>query len=351
MADAVFNRAREGLRVLEDLARFVLDDVDRVEGLKQARHALTEVAGRWPGPSMVCSRDTMGDVGTSVSTEAEGRRRDLQAVAAAAGRRVTEALRSLEELAKVEAPALAGTLEQLRYSIYDLAGHVETSLSAGRAPQWSVCLLLTEDSCQRPWTEVAAAAIDGGVDCIQLREKSLGTAELIRRARHLVDLAGPRNVSVIVNDRVDVALAARADGVHVGVDDMDPADVRSLAGNSLLLGVTVRTPADAETAIARGASYCGIGPMFASPTKPELVPAGPEHLVTMLPALGSVPHLAIGGIDLAGVQQVTRAGGRGVAVCHGICGATDPAEASRALVQAVQAGCLDATSEAVPGHA
>ncbi|MEE2907869.1 MAG: thiamine phosphate synthase [Planctomycetota bacterium] len=353
MADAAFNRAREGLRVLEDLARFVLNDSDRVEELKQARHDLTQAAVSWPGVSMVLSRDTAGDVGTVISTSAERCRQDLRAVASAAGRRATEALRSLEELAKVEAPNLAASFERMRYDLYDIAGGIEMGMPCRLAPRWRLCILLSETRCRRPWMDVAEAAIEGGADCVQLREKSLDTATLLDRARQLVAMARPRGVAVMINDRVDVALASGADGVHVGADDLSVSDVRRIAGSRLLVGATARTPSDIQAAIAEGASTIGIGPMFVSATKPHLDPVGPERLTALLPSLGDVPHLAIGGIDAMNVGRVQAAGGCGVAVCGGICDSDDPAVAAATLLAAIgdPPTSTPPSPEPVHGHA
>ena len=353
MTDAAFNRAREGLRVLEDLARFILDDAHHVEVLKKARHDLTRLAGAWPGLSMILSRDTAGDVGTAISTSAEGVRPDLRSVAAAAGRRATEALRTLEELAKVEAPHLSADLEAMRYAIYDCAGGIETAMPFKQSPDWRLCVLLTESRCLRPWLEVAESAIEGGADCLQLREKSLDTRTLLERARQLVAMAHPRGVSVMINDRLDVAMASGADGVHVGGHDLPITEVRRIAGNDLLVGATARTAQAIETAILEGASSIGIGPMYGSSTKPELEPVGPGRLEQLIDVLGDCPHLAIGGIDITNVSRIRAAGGRGIAVCGGICDAEDPTAATSALAAAMMEPSEHQADEsnAVNGHA
>jgi thiamine-phosphate pyrophosphorylase len=285
---------------------------------------------------MESARDTAGDVGTSISTSSEGRRQDLQAIASAAGHRATEAVRTLEELAKLESPRLAPGLESIRYGLYDLTALVEQKLPARSWPQWKVCVLLTESLCRHDWLEVAEAAIAGGADCIQLREKNMSTNELVARSTRLVNLARPHGVAVIVNDRVDVALAAEADGVHVGQDDLSVAQVRSMAGSRLLVGATVRTSEDIEHACHDGATYCGIGPMYPSSTKPDLVAAGLTRLRELLPELGPLPHLAIGGIDHTNVAEVIAAGGRGVAVCGAVCGSENPRAATERILEAVQ---------------
>ncbi len=335
MADAAFNRAREGLRVLEDLARFILDDAEIAAHLKQSRHQLTGIAAQWPGPPVETARDTQGDVGTSISTSSEEARQDLQAIAAAAGHRATEAVRTLEELAKLESPPLASDLQSIRYGLYDLTASVQQRLPARPWPQWKLCVLLTESLCRHGWLQVAEAAIAGGADCLQLREKSLSTSELVARATHLIELARPRGTAVVVNDRVDVALAADADGVHVGQEDLSVAQVRAMAGDRLLVGATVRSINDVQEVRRDGATYCGIGPMYSSATKPDLAAAGLDRLRDLLPAVGSLPHLAIGGIEQANVSDVVSAGGRGIAVCGAICGSEDPKAATQAMVEAM----------------
>ncbi len=232
LVDANAGRAREGLRVVEDVARFVLCDGALAGELKDLRHGLQEVVGGLPIDRgvLLAWRDAAGDVGAASSTAGERTRADLSAVVAAAGGRVTEALRAIEEAAKVLGGDGVG-VERLRYRAYDGCGAVERALGTGRAEQWRLCLLLSESLCtHHPWLRVAELAMDGGADCVQLREKALETGELVERARALVSLARPRGVRVVVNDRVDVALAAGADGVHVGQGDMGVRDVRRLAG-------------------------------------------------------------------------------------------------------------------------
>jgi thiamine-phosphate pyrophosphorylase len=194
-----------------------------------------------------------------------------------------------------------------------------------------VCLLLTESSCRRPWREVLAAAIAGGVDCVQVREKSIDGRALAARVREVIDVARPRGVAVVVNDRADVALACGADGVHVGQGDLAPADVRRVAGDALLVGVSTHSVAEASDAVAGGADTCGVGAMFASRTKPDVAPQGEAYLRAYLARFAHVPHLAIGGIEPANVALLAAAGCRGVAVSSVVCGAEDPGAVAHAL--------------------
>lgn len=343
--DANLNRAREAIRVLEDAARFLLDDQPLTKRLKEFRHELTAAAGSLPDLST--SRDIAGDVGTELTTEGERSRRDSRGVVIAAAKRLAEALRSLEEYGKLVAPEFAAVIKQLRYASYDIESALLAALDASAAgsaahpaAQWKVCLLLTESLCAgRDWREVASAAIAGGVDAIQLREKSLPDAALLARARELVALAGDR-CAVIINDRPDIALLSGAAAVHLGQDDLSIGDVRRLAGRRLLIGVSAHDRREAATAVAAGADYCGVGAMFTSALKPGLAPSGMSFLREFLASHPHTPHLAIGGITPENVGALVAAGCHGVAVSSAICAASDPRIAAARLRAALDA--LDA---------
>lgn len=207
-----------------------------------------------------------------------------------------------------------------------------SSADSGRlAPQWRVCVLLTEASCARPWADTLRAVIAGGADCIQVREKSLGDRDLLARVRAAIEIARPAGAAVVVNDRVDLALAAGADGIHVGQGDLPPADVRRVAGDRLVVGASTHSLDEARAAVAAGAHVCGVGAMFASPTKPDVAPSGPAYLRAYLAAFPHVPHLAIGGIDAARAAELAALGCRGVAIGAAACAARDPAAAVHAI--------------------
>jgi thiamine-phosphate pyrophosphorylase len=331
--DACRNRSGEALRTLEDLARFALNDGELSAGLKDLRHRLAAAFAILPSGSLAANRDVAGDVGRAIEGRDEYRREGLPGVAAAAGHRLAEALRSMEEVAKtVESRGeLARALERLRYASYPLAAAIEARVPGPRREQWTVCVLLTRSLCRRPWDDVLAAAIDGGADAIQVREKDLDGGELVELVGKAIERARPAGVRVIVNDRVDVALAAGADGVHVGQSDLAPAAVRSIAGRRLAIGVSTHDDGEARRAAAEAADYCGVGAMFASRLKPGLGPSGPGYLARFLAAHPGVPHLAIGGIDPANVGTLADLGCRGVAVSGCVCGAERPDETVRTL--------------------
>ncbi len=203
--------------------------------------------------------------------------------------------------------------------------------------QWRVCVLLTERLCALGWRETLAAAVAGGADCVQVREKEMGPGALAARVRAVIDVARPAGVAVVVNDRADVALECGADGVHVGQEDMPVPEVRRLAGDRLLVGVSTHSLAEARAAVEAGADVCGVGAMFPTALKPGIAPGGAAYLREYLAHFGRVPHLAIGGITPANCGLLAAAGCRGVAVSSVVCGSRDPASVVRALRAALGA--------------
>ena len=323
--DANANRAREAIRVMEEAARFILNDAPLAEACKSLRHELSQACASVP--NLDAFRDTPGDVGTTITITSEQSRAGVAAVAAAAGKRLSEALRSIEEYAKTLPPPtmLAATAEQLRYRGYTLEQHLNEALSTGRAAQWRLCLLLTESLCAQPWRSVLEQAIDAGVDCVQLREKHLDSGELLARAKDVVEVCRGRGVTTIVNDRPDIAFLAGADGVHVGQTDLMPHEIRKLVGRQLLVGMSTTNLDEARRAVAAGVDYVGLGPMFPTTTKHKPVLAGPQYAGLFLTdeQLAATPHLAIGGVQPGNVNELAQVGVRGIAVSSVICGAQD----------------------------
>jgi thiamine-phosphate pyrophosphorylase len=185
--------------------------------------------------------------------------------------------------------------------------------------------------------DMATAAYAGGAGVVQLRLKGAGTRECLHHARQLVAAPGKREGVLIINDRVDIALAVGADGVHLGPDDLPVAVARRLMGPKAIIGVSAGTVEEACAAEAEGASYLGVGSIYATGSKADAgAPVGVERLAAIRAAV-RLPIVAIGGITLERVSAVIAAGADGVAVMTAVTRAPDMEAATRALVCAVQA--------------
>lgn len=189
----------------------------------------------------------------------------------------------------------------------------------------------------RSHSEVADEAIKGGVSCIQLRDKTLSTSELCRVGLELAGICRRAGVLFIVNDRTDIAAAVRADGVHLGQDDLDPAEARRILGPDRIIGVTCETPEEARRAEEAGADYLGTGPVYATGTKADAGdPFGPPVIERVSRAV-RLPVVGIGGIAYGRAAQVIEAGAAGAAVVSAIAGAEKPALAAAALLEEIEA--------------
>ena len=343
--DANANRAREALRVAEEAARFALARPDLAAALKGLRHDLREALDRLDGRALLAARDTPGDVGTRIATAGEQFRAGTADVARAALKRLTEALRVLEEYGKVVDAAFAAGAERLRYRAYDLEQRFEEALAPRkRLLGGGVCVLVTESLCRRSYAEVLAGALAGGAAAIQVREKESPDRGILERTKQAVAAGRAAGALVIVNDRPDVAVLAGADVVHVGQDDLACRDARRIVGPDRMVGVSTHSVAQAQAAAAAGADYIGCGPMYPSETKPQASIPGPALCREVTAAVG-LPVMAIGGITPGRAAEVLAAGARWLAVSAAVCSADDPAGETRRLAETV-ASCGEASDEA-----
>lgn len=183
----------------------------------------------------------------------------------------------------------------------------------------------------RTLTEVVLAALQGGVSCVQLREKALPTRDFVALALAVKDLLAPFGVPLIINDRLDVALACGAQGVHLGQSDMPVALARQLLPPQVFIGLSVENPGDVARAAGQPVDYLGISPVYATPTKTDT--AAPWGLagVRQVRALTRLPLVAIGGIHQGNALEVLQAGADGLAVVSAICSAADPGAAAQSF--------------------
>jgi len=312
--DANLNRAREALRVVEDLARFHRDDAVAAAAFKDARHSLDRLA-RPLARDLVRARDSERDVGRNGDRPVD-RPRSPRELLTANLKRAGEALRSIEEIAKGRYAELSREAHRRRYELYTLEQRLadpRAQLDAAR-----LYVLLDPTVTSRSLARVAADAVRGGADVLQLRQKPRPDAGLAREIR-----AATGEALFIVNDDVAVALASGADGVHLGLEDLPIGEARRLGAG--IIGATSHSLAEAKRAKAAGADYVSCGPMFATPLKPHLEPRGFAYLAA-IKRLG-LPFFCIGGITK---ENATPALQR-AAVCAGVIGAKDVAAAARSI--------------------
>jgi thiamine-phosphate pyrophosphorylase len=203
---------------------------------------------------------------------------------------------------------------------------------------WRLCLVTDRDLAGgRPMAWVVAEALRGGITAVQLREKSCPIRDFIQYGRELQKLLAPLQVPLIVNDRVDVALAIGADGVHLGQQDMDCVTARRLLGLDAIIGLSIETVEQARAAAPLDIDYLGVGPVFPTATKSDAAPPLGLAGLAEVRAVSRRPLLAIGGIGMENAARAMRAGADGIAVVSAICAAADPRRAARELRQAVDA--------------
>lgn len=340
--DASLNRCSEGLRTIEEFVRFILNDRAKSSAAKQLRHDLHTAAATLDRKRLLSSRDTPGDIGTTIQISTESQRDSLSEVVAAAIARTQQSLRCLEEYGKTVDVTFSQSIETLRYHFYRFAADIELANLATK-PTGDVrrqCLASAQlyalvdagpnaESFLANLESLAAA----GVDMFQLRDRAVDDRTLFDRSIIGGRLASKLNVLFIVNDRADIALAADCDGVHVGQEELPPAAARRVIGRDRLLGISTHSIAQVHQAVRDGADCIGCGPMFAGQTKTFDEYVGPALIKQVVESGLDIPAFAIGGINAGNMDDVLSVGGTRVAVTGAINRASDPAQAAQKLKQ------------------
>lgn len=326
IVDANLDRAREGLRVLEDWFRFACEDRDRAALCKDMRQRLAH----WHGDRFRLARDTPNDPGTQISHPAEVKRTDVGHLLQANCSRVQEALRVVEEYAKLVSPAMAADCEQMRYQTYALENAILNAQLRQRLDRATLYLIT---SPVPNWLNAIEAALQGGVRLVQYRRKSADYSVMRQEALALKQVCDRYGALTIVNDRVDLALDIGADGVHLGQTDMPVESARQLLGPYRLIGQSTTNEQELDRALASSADYVGVGPVYATPTKAGKAAAGLDY-VRLAASRATIPWYAIGGIDLTTLPAVVQAGAMRVSVVRSLMEADDPkGDAERMLQQ------------------
>jgi thiamine-phosphate pyrophosphorylase len=334
--DANCNRIGEGLRFIEDVARFLLNDAILSQQLKAMRHGLVKSLSRF-GTALLSERDSEADVGAKTEIS---HRQDLLSLVTANAKRVEEALRVIEELSKL--PDLSATLrskdfEEARFNLYALEKEMLSRLTRQQKIKQVTGLYVIIDTqvpVAKDEVDAAGKAIRGGAKVIQLRDKRHDRVELFTTAKKLRDLCRKSNALFIVNDYLDIAIASEADGIHIGQEDLPLSVVRKELAIGKIVGLSTTTLAQARKAEAEGADYVAVGSIFPSPTKTSARVVGLEGLHQIKQAV-SIPVVAIGGINKDNIGEVMSHGADSAAVISAVLTQKDIESATRQLVKEI----------------
>jgi thiamine-phosphate pyrophosphorylase len=334
LIDANLNRASEGLRLLEDISRFIINDAPLSVALKSMRH---EILGEHFSlqNELLSARNSAEDV--AAFAEEEMRRADLPAIVSANARRVTESLRVLEECSKLPDLALnPATFKQARFALYELERTLTGKLLRREKRITGLYVIIdTEIMGERDEEEVCHQAIRGGARIIQLRDKTRSKSKVLAGAQKLREICAHYDVPFIVNDYLDIALASRADGLHLGQGDLPISIARRLLPINKILGCSTTTLEEAVKAEADGTDYVAIGAIYPTPCKADAIVVGLERLCQIREAV-SIPIVAIGGINRENAPAVIDAGADAVAVISAVVGEADVQDAARKLAERIE---------------
>ena len=332
--DANLNRATEATRVLEEIARFLLDDKELCEKLKNIRHKLNSVQDE-NYQKYLEARDTEGDIGVDIKNSTE--RINIENIFKANIKRLQQALRTLAEYSG-QKPETVQIFEKLRYSSYTLEkimwDKLKEKYNQIKLAEKKLYLVTNSDKFESDdeFLDAIASALEGGVDILQLREKNMSACKIIKIGKKIKQLCLQYDTTFIVNDRIDIALILEADGVHLGQDDLDIYSAREILGPNAIVGVSTHAIEQALKAVEDGADYIGVGPVFETPTKLGRAAVGLEYVKWAAENI-EIPAFAIGGIDIENCQEVFDAGLKRIAVVRSIINAASPKAEAEKFIQ------------------
>ena len=317
IVDANIDRAREGIRVIEDSSRFIFDEKETADKLRKLRHEISSVPKLLGIPSvkLLSSRESRKDVG---SKRKEKRRENLQEVIASNFSRVEESIRVLEEYSRLFSPKATAKIKKIRFDLYTLQKKIQLSVHRkGLASKLGLYIITDEKIAGKSNEQIVKEAIKGGADTIQLRDKTASNRKLCKEAKKIRNLI-PNKVLFIVNDNADIALLSEADGVHLGKDDLPVKKARKILGEERIIGISCDNVKEAVKAEKEGADYISLGPIFPTKTKKNIPrPLGAEVIKEAKKKI-SIPIAAIGGINEDNMKEVLKAGADSVAVVSAV---------------------------------
>jgi len=335
LIDANLNRLSEGLRLLEDVARFILNDSALSSRLKALRHDLLSNTKSFQH-TLLTARDSEGDV-TAFAKESISRS-DVNEVVTANARRVTESLRVLEEFAKLPDVSLDPMkFKRARFAIYDIERELSGKVSRRYKRIEGLYVIIDREALgARDEVDACRQAIRGGAKVIQLRDKVQGKSALLSSAMKLKEICAPSAIPFIMNDALDIALASGADGLHLGQKDIPVSVARRLLPIDKLIGCSTTTIQEASKAEADGADYVAVGSIYPTQSKSDTTVVGLGRLREIREAI-SLPIVAIGGINAGNARAVIDAGADAVAVISAILASDNIEQATRRIAQRLEA--------------
>lgn len=316
--DANLNRALEGIRVCEDIFRFIFQSSMSSE-FKEMRHSLLTAALEIFGNSLTVSRNVSLDSQKFIDTESENMRTGYEDLFSANIRRACEAVRVMEEFSKTIPSQAGNPFQNIRFSLYDLE---QRSLAVIRKTylldRFSYSLYGILDSAFVGSNNMAESAeIMAGEGCgiIQLRMKNSSSGEFLKTAEAVSGICSRNGVVFIVNDRPDIALLSNASGLHLGQDDLSPERAGEILKNNMITGISTHSISEAEEAYDSSADYIAIGPVFETSSKSgEVLPGIGMEIVKKISSASRKPLVAIGGISKENITHLIEAGCRCAAV-------------------------------------
>jgi len=337
--DANFNRAREAFRVVEEFCRFALNSAPLTERTKQLRHELSACLGQLDTARLIAARDTLADVGVGKTVDNQLQRSNLKDCFTAGCKRLTESLRTLAETTQTLNPEVARTIEKLRFSAYTLEKDIVLFSDTTEKFKPVKLYIIISSNLPADVLSLTHRCLAGGADCIQLRAKAIDDDKLFALALEFVKICRDAGILSIINDRVDIAVAAGADGVHLGQNDLPTEDARSLQLAPLIIGKSTHSLEQLHAACEQLPTYVSLGPVFTTGTKPSAEPVGLDYVKQGVEILSStgIAHVAIGGITLDNIEDVLNAGARAIAVCSAVTESADPTTACKALKEKITA--------------
>ncbi len=338
--DANLNRIGEGLHLLEDLARLQFNDARLTQQLKTMRHNL--IRSDWSfHQQLLQSRSSAVDVGVDIEVPGEEKQRELPLMIVANSKRVQQSLRTLEELSKIPETTAELDPEKFKHARFELYGVEQSLLSKllrrdkTKHISGLYVIIDTQVLKGRSHLQIARQVISGGAQVVQLRDKLLSKKELLPIARELKNLCAEHNVLFIINDYLDIALAADADGLHLGQDDLPIRAARQLLPIDKILGGSATSVDRAITAESDGADYIAVGSIYPTTSKKTATVIGLAMLQQVRQAT-SLPLVAIGGINQGNATEVIAAGANSVAVISAVLDAESPEEAARQITDRLE---------------